>query len=114
MDRFGRCALLRDLEFRNLLLAGIASRIRSDGGCCALGLEMMLVGFGWVVMDGLDEGVRVDLWKVNQWFTESLEHGQSHVSCERHFRQLAWYLGEIVVLECNFSPIRKLVEQMVE
>lgn len=61
VDCFRWCSLLGDSEFENLLLAGITSRIWSDGGGCALGLDMMLVGFGWVVMDILDEGVRVDL-----------------------------------------------------
>ena len=61
MNRIGRSPLLGDLEFGDFLLASIARRVWCDGGSCTLGLEMMIVGFGWVVTKGLDNGVRVDL-----------------------------------------------------
>lgn len=54
-------ALLGDDEFGDFLLAGIAGRVWGDGGGCTLGLKVMLVGFGWMVVKLLNDGVRIDL-----------------------------------------------------
>lgn len=61
VDSIGGCSLLRNDELGDLLLASVARGVGSDGGGCALGLDMVLVGLGGVVVKGLDEGIGVDL-----------------------------------------------------
>lgn len=61
MDRIGRCSLLWDLELGDFLLAGITRRVRGKVRGCASGVQMMVMGFGRVVVESLNEGIRVNL-----------------------------------------------------
>ena len=54
-------AFLGDLEFGDFLLRGITGGIRRNTRGGVAGVEEVFVGFGGLVVEGIDDLVRVDL-----------------------------------------------------
>tara|TARA_R110002060_G_scaffold14808_4_gene20761 strand:- start:147 stop:335 length:189 start_codon:yes stop_codon:yes gene_type:complete len=62
MYGIGWSAMFWDLEFRNLLLAGVAGAIRCYVGSASIAVDVLFGGFFDVEgAEVLDNGVRVDL-----------------------------------------------------
>ena len=61
MHGVSRRTLLRDPKFGDLLLGGVARRIRCNGGSGTFGVKVVPVGLGRIIVEASDNLVRVDL-----------------------------------------------------
>ena len=56
-----RCTLPWDLELGDLLLRSVARGVRRDGRSSTLGVDMVLVGFRWMIVETFDDLIRIHL-----------------------------------------------------